>query len=172
MWKDIPNFEEYYMINEKGEVFSKRKNTLVVGDVNNYGYHRICLYKDNNKKRFFLHRLVAEIFIDNPNNYREVNHIDGNKNNNHVNNLEWCSRTHNEHHCRRNKIKEYKPYVVLFDDGREMNFEFKSELSSLLHISSTLIKYWLHKTSATYVNYGIKSIEYCFDKSLTTSENK
>lgn len=116
--------------------------------------------------------MVALLFISNPNKSKEVNHIDGNKDNNSAKNLEWCCRKYNEHHCRRNKMKEYKPFIVKFCNNEEKYFEFKSELSSLLHISTTLVKMWLHKKSITYTRYGIKSIKYCSDKSLTTSENK
>lgn len=60
-----------------------------------YGYYRIGLNKNKNHKNFFIHRLVAEAFIPNPHNYTIVNHIDGNKQNNKVQNLEWCSQSHN-----------------------------------------------------------------------------
>lgn len=58
-------------------------------------YSGISLGKN---KKFYIHRLVAQMFIENPNNYKEVNHIDENKNNNCVSNLEWCTRQQNEAH--------------------------------------------------------------------------
>ena len=62
-------------------IIVKQKKYLS-GDVNNCGYHRITLYDKGKKQRIFIHRLVATLFLPNPNNYSEVNHIDGNKNNN------------------------------------------------------------------------------------------
>lgn len=62
------------------------------------GYQRIVLMKDAVKKRYMCHRLVALTFIPNPNNLPQVNHIDGVRNNNCVENLEWCTQSQNERH--------------------------------------------------------------------------
>ena len=62
------------------------------------GYHLVGLSKNNSKKSYLVHRLVAEAFISNPEKKSEVNHIDGNKNNNCVNNLEWVDRCENMRH--------------------------------------------------------------------------
>ena len=94
MWKTIPDWENYE-VNEYGEVRNKSTQKLIIGDINNAGYQRVCLYNSPAKKRFFRHRLVAELFLENPNEDQEVNHIDGNKNNNHISNLEWSSRASN-----------------------------------------------------------------------------
>jgi len=58
-------------------------------------YYAVDLWKNNKGKTFNVHRLVAETFIDNPNNYKYINHIDGNKLNNNVSNLEFCTQCHN-----------------------------------------------------------------------------
>lgn len=81
MWKDIPTREDVYEINENGDVRNKITGNLIKGDINNAGYYRVCLYKKPRKQRYFRHKLVAELFIPNPDNYKEVNHIDGNKGN-------------------------------------------------------------------------------------------
>lgn len=62
------------------------------------GYLAVNLYKDGKCKHYYIHRLVAQTFIDNPDNFREVNHKDCNKHNNNVSNLEWCSRRENLQH--------------------------------------------------------------------------
>lgn len=62
------------------------------------GYKRATLCFNGKAKKYSVHRLVAEAFIPNPNNYPIVNHIDGNPSNNHVSNLEWCTFSHNERH--------------------------------------------------------------------------
>jgi hypothetical protein len=59
---------------------------------NNFGYFRVVLYKNGKMKEFLIHRLVAEAFIENPNNYEQVNHLDFNTINNNLDNLEWCSQ--------------------------------------------------------------------------------
>ena len=63
------------------------------------GYLRVSLVINGKQKSFLVHRLVAICFIPNPNDYKEVNHIDGNKLNNHVSNLEWCNRQQNIVHA-------------------------------------------------------------------------
>ena len=92
-------FFEYYDITEGGQVISKRTNKKLKKQTNRYGYEtfRACInYK---KYTVYIHRAVALKYLNNPNNYPEINHIDGNKTNNNVDNLEWCSREHNIKHA-------------------------------------------------------------------------
>lgn len=166
MWKDIPNWENYYEINELEEVRNKITKKLIIGDTNNAGYPRIYLYNKNNsikKERFFRHRLVALLFIPNPNNYLEVNHIDGNKLNSNVNNLEWCTRKQDERHSYKvggSKHKNYKPFKIIYDNGLEEIYNFKEDLSKLLGISRVTVKYWLQKKNKGFRKYKIKDIYY------------
>ena len=105
MWKDIKNYENYE-INEFGEIRNKKTNHILKHSINEKGYHKVILTKDNKKIKTGVHRLVASAFIPNPNNYKEVNHIDENKSNNHYSNLEWCNRIQNiEHSIKSGKFK-------------------------------------------------------------------
>jgi hypothetical protein len=92
--KEIEGWEDY-TIDIKGNVFSKRRNKYLKQTVDKYGYCKVNLHKDKKYKVITVHRLVAQAFIPNPNNYKCVNHIDGNKQNNCVENLEWCTYKHN-----------------------------------------------------------------------------
>lgn len=82
-----------YFVTEAGEVYSERTNTAMIGDVNNSGYRRVALRSNGEITRHFVHRLVAQQFIPNPDpvNKIQVNHIDGDKANNRVDNLEWVT---------------------------------------------------------------------------------
>lgn len=82
-----------------GEVFSVRNNRLLTGRKDNAGYVLVCLSKNNKTVHRRVHRLVAQAFIKNPNNWPVVNHKDGNKSNNNVNNLEWCTEKYNAKHA-------------------------------------------------------------------------
>lgn len=164
MWINIKGWEKYYSVNENGEVMNNVTGKLIVGDVNNVGYYRVCLNNKNNtpsRQRFFRHRLVAHHFIENPLNLKEVNHIDGDKSNNHVSNLEWINRKENEIHCRKKiNTKEYKPYKVVYFDGREEMYDVKSDLSNIINVTPACVKNWLHGATKGYINYGIKEIKY------------
>jgi hypothetical protein len=110
-WLPVKGYEESYEISSKGQVRSKDRYTptwngqvFKKGVVKNLkenkdGYLRVWLSKESKKKPFFVHRLVAEAFLPNENNHPVVNHIDGNKSNNDMSNLEWCTRSENDKHA-------------------------------------------------------------------------
>lgn len=111
IWKDIKGYEGYYKVSNLGNI--KRIETVIRyknNGLRNYpakvlkqekimeGYLRVVLMKEGVKKRFMSHRLVAEAFIPNTENKPFVNHINGNPNDNRVENLEWCTQSENEKH--------------------------------------------------------------------------
>lgn len=95
MWKDIEGYEGLYAVNEKGEVWSYYKQGLKAQRLNQSGYLIVQLYKNNKSTFYTVHRLVANAFLPNPNNFPVINHKDENKMNNNVENLEWCSVEYN-----------------------------------------------------------------------------
>lgn len=98
-WQKINNEEidDRYIISKDGVVKDTITNFTYISKSNNHkGYIQLSLMcKNNKRKKFLLHRLVAQTFIPNPNNYPIINHIDENKQNNSVDNLEWCTQQHN-----------------------------------------------------------------------------
>ena len=106
-WKDVVGFDGLYQVSNLGNV--KNKNgRLLKPQQRRHGYLSVWLYgKDHlrgrNGKAFSIHRIVAEAFLLNPNNLLEVNHKDENKQNNCVDNLEWCSHKENSNHGTRGK---------------------------------------------------------------------
>lgn len=97
---DIPGYEDEYVISENGQVWNKKTGAAMHGSVNSHGYMVLSLTKDGEKKDRKLHRLLAATFIPNPNGYECVNHKDGNKLNNSLGNLEWCTKGYNNRHAR------------------------------------------------------------------------
>ena len=97
IWKPIKGFERIYEVSNLGNIRNAR-NILLKGYVNNKGYHCIDLTIDGIRSKHLRHRLVMLAFVPNPKNLPEVNHIDENKANNALSNLEWCSRSHNKQH--------------------------------------------------------------------------
>ena len=111
IYKDIKNYEGLYKISNMGNVLSLKTNKLLKINKITNGYCAVQLCKNGKRKLFLVHRLVAEHFISNPNNYNEVNHKDENKHNNTAKNLEWCTRKYNMNYKnlpkRQKLLKEY-----------------------------------------------------------------
>lgn len=94
-WKDVPGWEDRYMVSNTGKVYSKLKKIIKKTSYTNNGYEVIMLARDGKQYGTFVHRLVAKAFLPNPNNLPIVNHKDENPRNNHVDNLEWCTYSYN-----------------------------------------------------------------------------
>lgn len=136
IWKDVIGYEDIYQISNLGRlkalprVWYSGKNGCVKKEkpeqimkcrlAKNTGYCLVKLIKNGNEKHVYIHRLVAEAFIPNPNNLPQVNHKDGNKENNCVSNLEWVTAKENIIHAEKMKFrkprKEYKEKITLTQD--------------------------------------------------------
>ena len=105
---EIPGYEELYYIEPNGDIYSMDRTVeykdgrvyfyegqLIKPIVHNAGYYQVNLCKNGTKKNYYIHRLLAETYIPNPNNYPCVNHKDCNRQNNDLNNLEWCTIEYN-----------------------------------------------------------------------------
>ncbi len=99
IWKNVIGYEGFYMVSNLGRVFSVAGNKIKEPVVTHRGYYEMALYKKTYRKRFKVHRLVAEAFIQNPENKPIINHKDTNKLNNEVGNLEWCTLRENTDHA-------------------------------------------------------------------------
>lgn len=136
----IKGYEGMYSVSTTGEVMSCERFTsdgrhlmpkVIKGGCYPNGYKFVCLRKDGVNQNHMIHRLVAKAFILNPNDLPEVNHKDGNKQNNNVDNLEWCTRSENlkhavqiglvENQCkiRRSVIIKNNLWVIKFDSMSE-----------------------------------------------------
>ena len=93
--KDIKNYEGLYAVTSCGKVWSYRNECFLKPINDRKGYLYVNLYKDKENKHCYIHRLVAEAYIPNPENLPQVNHKDENKANNCLQNLEWCDAKYN-----------------------------------------------------------------------------
>lgn len=146
-YKDIIGFEDFYKVNEygdiisldrlcstKGKSFQLRKGRLLKPSVDRYGYKRTSLTdKNGNVKYFTIHRLVAIHFIDNPNNKKTVNHIDGNKLNNHKDNLEWNTVSEQNYHAYRCNLNSRKGEL---NNSSKLTVENIKEIRSLINLKT------------------------------------
>lgn len=103
-WKQIDGFEYYYVSNLgnvkstrrwSGTKFYEREHLVSLYTNKKNGYVYVSISKNSKSYNIRVHKLVAKAFIPNPNNYNQINHIDGNKQNNRVDNLEWCDGSYN-----------------------------------------------------------------------------
>ena len=107
--KDVCGYEGLYKVDENGNVFSVRNNKLLKRMMFPSGYEYVHLCNGKGKTKLFrVHRLVAEAFIPNPNDLPQVNHKDGNKLNNSVENLEWCTNLENMRHSVETGLRNIK----------------------------------------------------------------
>ena len=108
-WRDVVGYEGYYMVSNLGRILASKRDIvykngrihhlepkLVKPQVMPNGYIQVRLWKDNKEKKMYVHRIVGEAFISNPNNYPEIDHIDAIRDNNVVSNLQWVSRSMNK----------------------------------------------------------------------------
>lgn len=121
---------KYSYVDTNGQIFRKRDNELyykvLAQQVNNSGYYRAAIPMEDGSVRYYLvHRLVAEAFLENPLMLETVNHKDGIKYNNSLNNLEWSSRTDNINHARDNGLLVGRPSYECY--APELVEKIKSE---------------------------------------------
>lgn len=156
IYKDIKNYEGRYMISNYGNVKSLERTCD-----NKYNKNRIyreCIYKpsictggylyvsltdlNNKKKRIRVHRLVADAFITNIDSKIDVNHKDGNKKNNHVDNLEWVTRSENLSHAYKMKLRS-KKHVLTNDEAYAIKYKLigftQLELAKIFNCSQMAI---------------------------------
>lgn len=136
-WRDVVGYEGYYQVSNfarikrlfnqfnviRGESVVRMSNPeyILNGNINKWGYHKVILRKEGKGKPYLVHRLVAQSFIPNPNNYETINHIDCNKLNNSIDNLEWCSRNRNTKHAWENGLYSNFTYknVICTETNKE-----------------------------------------------------
>ena len=130
-WKNIEGFD--YVISSYGRVRHIRFKKCLNDRLSNGGYNRVSLYKDGIQKNYLVHRLVANAFITNNDNKPQVNHIDGDKLNNNIENLEWSTASENQiHRC--DILKKGVRPISVEKDGVIFNFNSLAEASRNLCI--------------------------------------
>ncbi len=169
IWRDVEDWEGIYQISNIGRVKSfntngrngssllKPKEIIRKLDISTNGYERVELRDRSIKKKYPVHRLVAKAFIPNPENKPFVNHLNGIKTDNRVENLEWCTDSENCQHAIRTGLKDIEKKCLLTREqaedifkrrkiGKERVIDLVAEYGVGLHIVKTLLKgkTWKH----------------------------
>lgn len=126
IWRDIEGFEGLYQVSNLGRVKSSYTNRILKGCKDTDGYLYAGLYKNNIRCCKKIHRLVAQAFIPNAENKPQVNHIDENKTNNNINNLEWMTAKENTNHGTRTermaKMRSIPIIAINLKNGESTDF--------------------------------------------------
>jgi hypothetical protein len=131
-WKVIDEFPEY-SISSFGRIRNTKKEYIRIPDINSTGYARLRLVRNGKIIRKFIHRLVAEIFLPNPQNKPFVDHIDGNNQNNKLDNLRWATRSENMLNGKIRKDKKHTTLRNIIKNGKY--FRWKVCVRGHIHTS-------------------------------------
>ena len=169
---DIKGYEGLYKISNRGDVISlskisgflKLRERIMTPTVKANKYLDVKVIKNKISKHFYVHRLVAEHFIPNPNNLPQVNHKDNNPANNNVDNLEWCDNSYNIRYSDiPNKLKELrgdKLEITNIETKEIIIAKSKREAADIINGTDTGIIYAIKNNSIYKNKYKIKVLSY------------
>ena len=129
IWKDIEEYEGLYQVSNLGRVYSVKRNKYKKLSKDKDGYLFVCISKQGKHKGYRVHRLVAQAFIPNPENKPQINHIDGDKTNNVMKNLEWVTCKENIIHAHKNGLSYKAKGKDHFNYGKSLAEETKEKMS-------------------------------------------
>ena len=145
MMKDIKGYEGLYAITPEGEVWSYKRKKFLKPYTSGNGYLKVGLFKDNEEKQYYVHRLLAEAYLPNPENLPQVDHIDNDKTHNYVNNLQWITSRDN------NRKSKNKPILQYTLDGKFVReWECANDIGRVARVN---IIYCLKGRTKTAYNY-------------------
>jgi hypothetical protein len=147
--KTLKGYEGRYCVERGGKIFSHTSKDYLKPWLNDSGYYKVNLFKDRSAKFVFVHRIIAQTFIENPESKPEINHINGVKIDNRVENLEWVTRLENAQHCA-TILKKYRtgstnPNSTLSDNDvvqiRNLikDGEYQYKIAEMFNVSKTTI---------------------------------
>lgn len=166
IWKDVVGYEGLYAISNTGKLKSYdhlaanghfHRGMIITPVSTPDGYLRVGIYKNGKRKNVVIHRLVAEAFLPNPNNYTQINHIDEDKTNNCVTNLEWCTPYYNLHYgSRRYAISGEKCWLAKLtaQDVASIKSEYKKNVPGC-GVPAIAKKYGVSRRAVFNIIHGI-----------------
>lgn len=161
-WSKVKGFD-LYSISDYGNIRNDKSGRILKQRVSTGGY--ACLIIVKNKKHYlrYIHRLVGEAFLPNPNNLPQIDHIDGNKLNNAVNNLRWVTVSENRtaYGNEQRAINRMRAVVAKNDDGREITFPSRTAVGDYFKCSDSKVKYNYRYSKGTkkgWIFYKVEDI--------------
>jgi hypothetical protein len=148
--------EGNFIVYENGDIYNAKTNNKLKPIDNGVGYDRVGLYAGNNKhKLYYVHRLLAIAFIDNPDNKQFINHIDGNTKNNELSNLEWCTKSENGLHAFKLGLNKPNPCYGEKNGNTYITNKTASQIKELFKNGKKQCDIARHFNITKYVVYNI-----------------
>lgn len=158
IWKDLPNYEGSYAISNTGRVYSYYSKRIMATVISKHGYEKVNVYRNGVRKTINVHRLVALTHIPNDSNLECINHIDENKLNNNVKNLEWCTFKENSNH---GTIKERKSESIRTSKLYLSSIKNKRKPVVAVSVSNGEVIYYDSAASARVDGFDSSTITKC-----------
>lgn len=162
IWKDIPNYEGLYQASPSGNIKSLYRNKILKYEISKNGYCQVMLCKNKKQKLLYVHRLVAMTYLNNFNEKLQVNHKDGNKQNNNINNLEMVTCKENIQHSFKNKLQVIKSGEENHLYNRYGQYANKSKPIYQYDLEGNFIKQWnCQKDVERELGFKVQNISAC-----------
>ena len=164
---NLDGYRDSHLISNYGNIKTV-KGRILKQRFDKDGYYQVNLYNQGMETTKKVHRLLALSFLPNPNNYPVVNHKDGNKTNNHIDNLEWCSVSYNTQHAYDNGLEQKgfehsqsKPFLLKDDDNNIISqYDTLSNFSEIINMERITATFMLkNKLNIEFINHKIENIE-------------
>lgn len=174
--KNIKGYEGKYMATEDGQIFSVKSNKFLKLQTVSNGYLMVSLFKNGVDKYCLVHRLIGETFLPKPEGCNVVNHLDGDKKNNNIENLEWTTQSENVRACKA-RYKMYNIPLYQFDKNNNIVYTYKSyyEAAAVNDITlNTLLKHIKNNKSFKNEKWFSPNKDYTikFDKFVPSTKSR
>ena len=142
LWKNITGYEGTYQISNMGRVRNIISGKILKNQITRYGYPFVQLWHSEKIEQPRIHQLIARAFIDNPKNLKVVNHINGIKTDNRIENLEWCTSSYNNFHAIKTGLR--KPYQrQIIDKNTGILYDSILSAAAAFGVNKNTLGHWL-----------------------------
>lgn len=145
-----------YEVREDGKIRNINTKREIATHLDKYGYQAVAIYRNGKQRKPKVHRLIAEVFVPNPNGYSQINHKDEDKTNNRAENLEWCTPAYNSQYGTRTErsAANHRRRVVACKDDERIEFESIKEAALWLGCTTSSVGRALESQSAHCKGYS------------------
>lgn len=160
VWKEIKGYNGVFVVSDCGDVYNTKTKNMLVGQITPKGYIRYGICLNGKRKQYMAHRLVAEAFIENPQNYPIINHKNEVKSDNRVENLEWCTIGYNNNYG--HKSENYHNSIVKSRAKSVKQIDIKT--GNVIQVFDCILK------ASIITGVSRRSIAQCCDNAISSAK--